>query len=163
MALKFSEGVEWAIHLCMLLAIAPSGSLIAAPRLASFYELSPSYLAKHLQTLSAAGIVKSVPGRSGGYSLGREPSAISFLDIFEAIEGLAPWFRCEEIRRCGPTAQGPGEYGLRCSIALTMWEAEQSWRAQLASTNLFDATDGLTAIAGPAQHKASQGWLENFA
>lgn len=156
---KLSEGVEWAIHLCMVLAIAPSGTAISAKRLASFHELPPAYLAKHLQALSSAGIVTSTPGRSGGYRLAREAESISFLDIVDAIESNEPWFRCSEIRQCGPSAQGPSAYTLPCSIARTMWDAEAAWRAHLASVNLFNSTEELTAVAGPAQHAATVQWL----
>ncbi|GMQ99168.1 MAG: Rrf2 family transcriptional regulator [Acidimicrobiia bacterium] len=156
---KMSEGVEWAIHLCMLLAIAPPESSISSKRLASFHELPAAYLAKHLQALSSAGIVEALPGRSGGYRLARDAESISFLDIVDAIESDEAWFRCGEIRQCGPSAQGPGAYSLPCEIAATMWAAERAWRDHLASVNLYTATEGLTAIAGPAQHTATLQWL----
>lgn len=156
---KLNEGVEWAIHLCMVLAIAPNDAAISAQRLASFHELPPAYVAKHLQALSSAGIVSSKPGRSGGYRLARAAKLISFLDIVDAIESDDPWFRCREIRQCGPSAQGPAEYALPCSIASTMWAAEAAWRDHLKAVNLFTATEGLTAVAGPAQHEATVQWL----
>jgi len=143
----------------MLLALAQPDSTISAKRLASFHELPTAYLAKHLQTLSAAGIVEALPGRSGGYRLARTAESISFLDIVDAIESDEPWFRCTEIRQCGPSAQEPAVYSLPCEIAATMWAAESAWRTHLGSVNLYTATEGLTAIAGPVQHTATLVWL----
>ncbi|WP_373305060.1 Rrf2 family transcriptional regulator [Streptomyces bluensis] len=38
-----------------------------AARLAELHDISPTYLAKQLQPLSRAGLVRSVQGKSGGY------------------------------------------------------------------------------------------------
>ena len=46
-----------------------------------------SFLAKILQKLVKAGIVKSYRGIKGGFELARTPSEISLLDIIEAVEG----------------------------------------------------------------------------
>ena len=44
-----SDGVEWAIHCCTMLAVLPDGEALPAARLAEFHEVPPAYLAKHLQ------------------------------------------------------------------------------------------------------------------
>lgn len=48
---------------------------------------SSAHLAKVFQKLSKAGLVKSVRGPSGGFELNRKPRDISFLEIYEIIEG----------------------------------------------------------------------------
>lgn len=95
----------------------------------------PAYLAKHLQALSAAGITEALLGRTGGYRLARDPRSISFLDIVDAIESDEPWFRCAEIRQCGPTAQPSSMYPSACDIASTIWSAERAWKNHLDSVN----------------------------
>ena len=121
--------------MCLVLAVAPPESSISSKRLASFYELPPAYLAKHLQALSAAGITEALLGRTGGYRLARDPRSISFLDIVDAIESDEPWFRCAEIRQCGPTAQPSSMYPSACDIASTIWSAERAWKNHLDSVN----------------------------
>jgi Rrf2 family protein len=50
-------------------------------------NLSSGYIAKIFQSVSRAGIVEAVPGRSGGYRLAREPSEIRLLEIVEVLDG----------------------------------------------------------------------------
>lgn len=52
------------------------------------------YLAKILQKLAKAGIVKTHRGVGGGISLGRVPEQITMLDVIEAVEGPVSLNRC---------------------------------------------------------------------
>lgn len=45
------------------------------------------FLAKILRTLVDGGVATSTRGPNGGFALAREPAAISFLDIIEAVDG----------------------------------------------------------------------------
>ena len=104
-----------------------------------------------------------MPGPHGGYRLARPAREITFLDVMAAIEGEEPSFECTEIRRSGPTGLDDSCYSLACTIASTMWAAEQSWRDHLAGVSLFDMTEGLTAVAGPEQHDLAMAWLADNA
>lgn len=46
-----------------------------------------SFLAKILQKLAKANIVKSYRGVKGGFQLSRKPKEITILDVIEAIQG----------------------------------------------------------------------------
>lgn len=48
-------------------------------------RVPPGYLSKVLSALRRAGIVRSLPGRGGGFALERSPAAISVLDVVSAI------------------------------------------------------------------------------
>ena len=157
--MKLSEGVEWGLHLCMLLAFCDADKTLEAKRLAEYHELPLPYLRKTLQALARAGVIESVTGPGGGYRLARPPAQISFLDIFDAIDGTRSAFRCTEIRRKGPTGLDNACYPAACAIARTAWEAEQAWRDHLAAVTLFDITDGLTALASADQHQLAMDWL----
>ncbi|RMD88104.1 MAG: Rrf2 family transcriptional regulator [Alphaproteobacteria bacterium] len=157
--MKLSEGVEWAIHVCSLLAALPPGKALSARRLAEYFALSVSYLAKVLQQLSAAGLVASRRGPGGGYGLARSPDEITLREIVEAIEGTSPCFRCTEIRRRGPTAVADDLFARPCVIARTMWRAEEAWRAELAKVPLREIQmKGLAEMPAPQVEKAAQ-WL----
>ena len=67
--MRMSDGVEWVLHACTVLATLPSDQALSAARLAEFHGVPPAYLAKHLQAAAAAGIVESLPGPRGGYRL----------------------------------------------------------------------------------------------
>ena len=64
------------------------------------------YLAKIVQDLRRAGLVKSVRGAHGGYLLGRAPSKISVADIVGALQGNTALVECvEDPRSCERSPQ----------------------------------------------------------
>ena len=156
-----SDGVEWAVHCCTVLAVLPEGDALPAARLAEFHEVPPAYLAKHLQALTGAGITRSVPGPRGGFALARPPAAVSLLDIVLAVDGSQTAFRCTEIRQRGPAASAaPGAYRRPCGIARAMWRAEDAWRRELAATSVADVLTELVATVAPEQLMAGTEWIQ---
>jgi Rrf2 family protein len=141
--MKLSDGVEQAIHcVAMLTRLSPQGVLSAAA-LAEFHGVSASYLLKHLQALSAAGILETLPGPKGGYRLARSPEAISLLDIVLAVEGPEPAFRCKEIRQRGPNPLPARLFAKPCGIAAAMLKAERAYRAELRRVTIAAILAGL--------------------
>ncbi len=134
--MKISEGVEWAAHVCVLLSALPEGAEPSAAALAAFHELPPAYMAKHLQALAKAGVARSSRGPRGGYRLARSPAEISLWDVYCAIEGVAPGFRCQEIRRRGPCAFSGSPKGPPCDIAAAFWGAERAFRERLEAVTI---------------------------
>jgi Rrf2 family protein len=157
--MKLSEGVEWGVHCAAVLAVLPPGSALPAGRLAEFHGVPTAYLAKHLQAMSRAGLLESVPGPRGGYRLARPAETISMLDVVEAIDGRAPAFRCTEIRQRGPAARPPREYRVQCAIHAAMNRADDAWRSELRATSIADVVG---AIARDASPKAIERGLEWF-
>jgi Rrf2 family protein len=141
--MKLGDGVEQAIHSVAMLAGLSDGGVLSAAALAEFHGVSTSYLLKHLQALSGAGILETLPGPKGGYRLARKPKSITLLDIVLAVEGAAPAFRCNEIRQRGPNP-APKRYFVRpCGISTAMLRAEQIYRAELARTSMADILSDL--------------------
>ncbi|KJF75138.1 MULTISPECIES: Rrf2 family transcriptional regulator [Rhizobium/Agrobacterium group] len=143
--MKLGDGVEQAIHSVSMLAGLSEGGVLSAAALAEFHGVSTSYLLKHLQSLSGAGIVTTVPGPKGGYRLARTTDKITLLDIVLAVEGPQPAFRCAEIRQRGPNPL-PGRYFTKpCGINAAMLKAEKVYRAELAKTTIADIAGDLAA------------------
>lgn len=143
--MKLGDGVEQAIHSVGMLAGLSEGGVFSAAALAEFHGVSTSYLLKHLQSLSSAGIVATVPGPKGGYRLARPTDKITLLDIVLAVEGPQPAFRCAEIRQRGPNPL-PGRYFTKpCGINAAMLKAEKVYRAELAKTTIADILGDLAA------------------
>ncbi|KVK41358.1 Rrf2 family transcriptional regulator [Agrobacterium deltaense] len=143
--MKLGDGVEQAIHSVGMLAGLSEGGVLSAAALAEFHGVSTSYLLKHLQSLSNAGIVATVPGPKGGYRLARATDRITLLDIVLAVEGPQPAFRCAEIRQRGPNPL-PGRYFTKpCGINAAMLKAEKAYRAELAKTTIADILGDLAA------------------
>ena len=143
--MKLGDGVEQAIHSVGMLAGLSEGGVLSAAALAESHGVSTSYLLKHLQSLSSAGIVATVPGPKGGYRLARATDKITLLDIVLAVEGPQPAFRCAEIRQRGPNPL-PGRYFTKpCGINAAMLKAEKVYRAELAKTSIADILGDLAA------------------
>lgn len=158
--MRMSDGVEWAIHCCTVLAFVPEGSAIPAAKLAEFHGVPPAYLTKHLQALVRAGVCASIPGPRGGFRLAKPAADITLLDITLAVDGESAAFECGEIRQRGPAAQDPSCYREACSIALAMWRAEEAWRAALRDVSLAEIGANLAAVVHPQQLIESAVWID---
>ena len=155
--MKMSGGVEWAVHCCVVLSQADEP--VSAQRLAEYHGVSRTYLAKHLQQLSRAGLVSSTEGRTGGYVLTRAAAEISVLDVVLAVEGSEPAFRCTEIRQNGPFPASAQQCRKPCGIARAMYAAEDAWRASLAAVTIADLADGVEQDNGAQTFVRLRGWL----
>jgi len=133
---KLSAGVEWSIHCCVVLSQAERP--VPSARLAELHGVSKAYLAKHLQSLARAGLVRPSEGRDGGYVLTRLPELISVLEVVQAVDGDQPAFRCTEIRQQGVLAAPPEACRAPCGIAKVMADAERAWRESLSGTTIAD-------------------------
>jgi len=92
-ALRVSEAASLALHAMALLAH-HRGSLLACNRMASQLNVSAAHLSKVLQRLAKQGLVTSARGPQGGFSLARNPSEVSLLEVCEAIEGPLQFSHC---------------------------------------------------------------------
>jgi Rrf2 family protein len=156
--MRLSEPVEWALHCVVVLSDLPPDRAMPAARLAEFHGVPAAYLAKAMQALSRDGLVETAPGRRGGYRLARAADTITLLDIVLAVEGDAPAFRCQEIRKRSP-AQAP-KYTPMCSIAAVMQRAEIAWRAELASVTVADIGNGLLRTVSKAVRVRNAAWVD---
>lgn len=143
--MKLGDGVEQAIHVVTLLTALPRDGLLSAAALAEFHGVSQSYLLKHLQALSRAGILHTEAGPRGGYRLARPADRVSLLDIVLAVEGAEPAFRCKEIRQNGPNPLPGSSFVRPCGISVAMLRAERAWRAELRAVTIADLMSDLAA------------------
>ncbi|MFC1694366.1 RrF2 family transcriptional regulator, partial [Candidatus Latescibacterota bacterium] len=91
--LKLSTAFSLALHATVLLVSNPDRQL-SNRQIASELCVSEAHLSKVLQRLTKVGLVKSMRGPKGGFMLGKEGDKISFLDIYEAIEGRLVLTHC---------------------------------------------------------------------
>lgn len=158
--MKMTQGVEWSIHCCALLAALPPDRTLRIEKVAEFYDLPVPYLRKHFQDLARAGVLKTTPGPRGGYRLARDAAETTLLDIYQALEGTEPAFRCNEIRRNGPTACAQKLYLAACNIATSMWKAEEAFKRELDSVSLKDVLRDAAEHICPERKIKTQQWLQ---
>jgi Rrf2 family protein len=153
--MKLGEGVEAAVHCAAMLAGVEGNATLAGSAMADAFGVSSSYLLKHLNALTNAGVLESLPGPAGGYRLARPAERISLLDIVLAVEGPQPAFRCGEIRQRGPVKLPASAYAKPCGINVAMLRAEKAYRAALAAEKLSDIVAGFRNDADPRSVAAS--------
>jgi Rrf2 family protein len=156
--MKLSAGVEWALHCCVVLSQSPDP--VPAARLAEYHGVSPTYLAKQLQALTRAGVTQSIQGHvGGGYTLTRDASEISVLQVIEAIDGDQSVFRCTEIRQQGAIPAPPSTCVTPCAIARAMYRAEDAWRDALAATSIAEIAADVTSDTHGTAFPRLRKWL----
>lgn len=93
--------VRLMVHLARRYGHGPVSTRTAATQERVSYQLA----CKLMQSLQKAGLLKSSMGPKGGFSLGREPSQISLLDIISAIQGPVSVNKCILIPKVCPQSK----------------------------------------------------------
>ncbi len=88
-----SQTAEYALRAVVCLASHP-GRPLTTREVADKTRVPADYLSKVLQVLARAGIVASRRGLGGGFTLSRDPSDLSILDVVSAVDPI------QRIREC---------------------------------------------------------------
>ena len=86
--MHFKASVEYGMR--AVLYLAEKGSICSSREVADERSIPRDYLIQLAQLLRNAGIVHARPGKNGGYSLAKDASEISMLDIFSALQNDRP-------------------------------------------------------------------------
>ncbi len=112
-----------------LIALATSGRRHKASELAETLDASPGFLSQAMTPIVNEGWVRSVPGRTGGYTAVASLDDLSVLDVVEAVEGPTDVNRCVlEDRTCA--------VGQRCALHDAWAQARSHLLRDLAATPL---------------------------
>jgi Rrf2 family protein len=89
--LKLTKKADYGLialrHLASMNTSSGAPATASAKDIADAYHLPVPLLAKVLQKLTKARILRSVSGTNGGYGLARDPRDISALEVIRAIDG----------------------------------------------------------------------------
>jgi len=163
--MRFSVGVEYAMHCLLYMTDSPSGKAFGIKDLAAYQGVSETYLSKVFTKLKKSGILKSIPGVNGGYELARSPESISFLDVVEAIEGTDPLFQCAEIRQneilLDKNNLTDTYTKCPCLIKVVMLEAEEQMKQYLKYKTLKWLREQVNDKMPEAHAKETIEWFNN--
>ncbi len=84
---------EYALRAVVWIAGQPDAA-VGTRDIAEATQVPVGYMSKVLQALARSHLVRSWPGRSGGFVLARKPDAISILDIVQAVDPIQRIERC---------------------------------------------------------------------
>lgn len=88
-----SQTAEYALRAVVFLAGQGEGARTVA-QIAEATYVPAGYLAKVMQNLSRARLVRSQRGLNGGFTLARDPSELSVLEIINAVDPLRRFPEC---------------------------------------------------------------------
>jgi len=92
--LKLSRKSEYGIIALKHISSSSPDHLTTAREISEKYQIPVELMAKILQGLTKAGLLKSIKGAHGGYSLAKGPDEISVKDVVNAIEGPIGLVEC---------------------------------------------------------------------
>ena len=91
--MQITRETDYAMR-CVLYLSSRTDRTVMVDEIAREMATPKSFLAKILQKLAKAEIVRSFRGVKGGFRLERKPEDISLLDVIEAIEGVVALNAC---------------------------------------------------------------------
>jgi Rrf2 family protein len=132
--LKLTKKADYGLMALKFLAEHPESSASSAKDIADAYGIPAQLLAKILQQLTKAGLLKSHAGMNGGYALSREARAISAYEVILAIDG--PFF----ITSCTKGAKGC-ELTPSCTIKEPLARVNDTIAGVLKSISIQDLAE----------------------
>jgi Rrf2 family iron-sulfur cluster assembly transcriptional regulator len=138
MRIELTKRGDYAVRAMVALAVASTDTPLSVRHIAGEMAIPVRFLPQVMADLVRADLVSSTTGRAGGYRLSRPASAISLLDVVEAVEGDSRRGTC--ILRGGPC----GRDG-RCGVHDPFVEAQEAMIARLSAADLASIARGSRA------------------
>ena len=132
-AFQISRKIEYGTRAMLFLASLPEGMTTSFREIARQMSIPEEFLAKILKTLVKAKLVKSTRGAHGGYALARAASAISFLDVIEAVEGPVSVNVCTD----KPEDEAMCRFNGACTMK-SVWQLGQERMLEVYRTTRLD-------------------------
>jgi Rrf2 family protein len=132
--MKLSKKADYGLIALKHLAMHSGHGSCSASDIAEVYKMSTPLMAKVLQKLAKGGLVAARHGSSGGYTLAREASLITALDVIRAIDG--PLF----ITSC-ITSRGACGVTTTCSVREPLRRVNDSILEVLGKVTISQMTD----------------------
>jgi len=129
--MKISTRGRYGVRLMMELAAHYGEGTVLLKDIAEQQQISEKYLWQLINPLKAVGLINSVRGSKGGYTLAKPPSAITMKDIMGVLEGSLCLVDCVD----NPAAcdRSPS------CVSRDLWgEASQIFTSKLESVTLAD-------------------------
>lgn len=98
--MKITKRGEYALRALLALALVYDQRTLSLRELSEKERLPVKFLEQIMMVLKRAGLVESVKGKHGGYSLSRPPAAITLGQVIRTADGpLSPIATAEEIQK----------------------------------------------------------------
>ena len=154
--MRLTHLADYAVVIMTAAARAPEGARLSAAALAAETGVPLPTAQKLMGRLGAAGLLSSVRGAGGGFTLARPASEISLAEIVEAMEGPIAMSQC-----CGSEEVSDCALDSHCKVKPHMSVVSNAVRGALAAVSLEQLARA-PAKAG-AQTQAKDNWTPAYA
>lgn len=141
--LRLSKKADYALMAMKHLVQRSDEGAASAREIAEQYSIPVELLAKVLQRLAKAGLLASVQGTRGGYSLARPATQISVADVIQAVDGPL------NVTACTTHEESCEQYST-CNVRDPLWRIKDRILATLATCSVFElAQDAPAPLVAP--------------
>jgi Rrf2 family protein len=126
---SITRQADYAVRAVIHLARRGPGGRVATGQIARDESIPPTFLAKIVSQLSAAGIVRATRGARGGVMLARPADELNMLEIIEAIDGPVTLNECVSNPEICPQSDD-------CVVRTVWGEAQAELVARLRRTSI---------------------------
>ncbi|MGW1130039.1 Rrf2 family transcriptional regulator [Streptomyces griseoluteus] len=109
-------------------------TIATSQRIAESVNTNPVVIRRCLMELRDAGIVHGKRGAKAGWTLAREPEAITLRDVYGAVEGNGLF----ALHRTPPNEACPVGFGIRPALSSVYARLDDAVRDELAAVSIAD-------------------------
>ncbi len=99
--MKLSTRARYGLKAMADIAANEKKGTVSLNQIAKRNGISENYLEQLIAVLKKAGLVNSIRGAGGGYTLGKSPEEITVCEVLEVLEGSLSLVECGEDGACG--------------------------------------------------------------
>lgn len=127
--MKITQETDYALRIVEYLS-EKNGKVVESSKISEDLSIPKRFSLKILRKLNLSGITDAERGVNGGYYLVRKPEEITYLDVFEAIEGKLFVNKCLE----NPDFCNRG-FGKTCNIHKNLYIVQEKLNKELKKYN----------------------------
>jgi len=129
--MKLSTRARYGLRALADIALHQNGKPVLLREIAKRQGVSKAYLEQIILTLQAAGFIRSIRGKRGGFLLAKPAEEISLLEVIKALEGPVSLVECVEDPKVCPRKE-------RCPTT-RLWERlKEALERELQGLSLKD-------------------------
>lgn len=137
--MKLSSGWEQSVYVLLILNRLKSNKSLSAAPIAKRLGVSPTYLQKIIKLLVNEGLIKSISGKNGGFSLAKPLTEITFYDVFVAVEGRGKIFASQQLLKTFLGTEG--NKAQKCAVTDALDLIENTLVATLSGVTLAQVAE----------------------
>ena len=141
--MKLSTQADYAVRAVYELSRHEPGAVVHTGDIAAAQRIPSARLAKVMQDLAHAGLVRTLRGQQGGVMLARPADTITVRDVYEAVEGPIMLCRCSQrVEPCGDDGCDTHEFWSGVESLLTQELQTVTFAALAEHRRRTPGTDG---------------------